>query len=67
MFFVAGCATKSAPATVADMDKGKALADAKRMTLYTFDKDYAGKSACNDPCTKNWPPLMATGNAGAPG
>jgi predicted lipoprotein with Yx(FWY)xxD motif len=33
------------------------------MTLYTFDKDAAGsgKSVCNGPCEKNWPPLAATG------
>ena len=31
------------------------------MTLYTFDKDNAGKSACNGPCAINWPPLMAVG------
>ncbi len=37
------------------------LADAKGMTLYTFDKDTAGKSVCNGPCAKNWPPLLATG------
>lgn len=36
------------------------LTDAAGMTLYTFDKDTAaGKSACNGPCAKNWPPLMA--------
>ncbi|MFT3960097.1 hypothetical protein [Propionivibrio sp.] len=31
------------------------------MTLYTFDRDAAGsgKSACNDACAKNWPPLKA--------
>jgi predicted lipoprotein with Yx(FWY)xxD motif len=31
------------------------------MTLYTFDKDVAnnGKSNCNGPCAKLWPPLMA--------
>jgi predicted lipoprotein with Yx(FWY)xxD motif len=37
--------------------------DAKGMTLYTFDKDSAGKSACNGPCATNWPPLMAAGDA----
>lgn len=67
VFSIAGCATAQTPATVADTDKGKALVDAKSMTLYTFDKDSAGKSACNGPCAKNWPPLMATGDAGAPG
>jgi len=39
-----------------------ALADAKGMTLYTFDKDTAGsgKSVCNGPCANSWPPLVAT-------
>ena len=34
------------------------------MTLYTFDKDPAGsgKSVCNGPCAKNWPPLLAGAN-----
>ena len=35
------------------------LVGAKDMTLYTFDKDAGGKSACNGPCAGNWPPLMA--------
>jgi predicted lipoprotein with Yx(FWY)xxD motif len=30
------------------------------MTLYVFDKDSVGKSACNGLCVGNWPPLMAT-------
>ena len=58
-----GCASQQAamaPAGVADTAKGKALVDAKGMTLYTFDKDAAGKSACNGPCATNWPPLAAT-------
>jgi predicted lipoprotein with Yx(FWY)xxD motif len=31
------------------------------MTLYTFDKDPegSGKSVCNGPCAKNWPPFAA--------
>ncbi|NWC08685.1 hypothetical protein HX776_07615 [Pseudomonas agarici] len=37
------------------------LVDHHGMTLYTFDKDSAGKSACNgDPCETNWPPLSAS-------
>jgi predicted lipoprotein with Yx(FWY)xxD motif len=35
------------------------LVDAKGMTVYTFDKDSAGKSACSGGCAKNWPPVMA--------
>lgn len=33
------------------------------MTLYTFDKDAAGKSNCNGPCAVNWPPLAAGADA----
>lgn len=29
------------------------------MTLYVFDKDSAGKSACNGECAVKWPPLAA--------
>jgi len=43
------------------------LTDAKGMTLYTFDRDAGGKSACNGPCATNWPPLAATGDAKASG
>jgi predicted lipoprotein with Yx(FWY)xxD motif len=39
------------------------LTNAAGMTLYTFDKDAAGKSNCNGPCAANWPPLMAAGGA----
>ncbi|MBS0308287.1 MAG: hypothetical protein JSS58_04870 [Proteobacteria bacterium] len=35
------------------------LTNAAGMTLYTFDRDAGGKSACNGPCAANWPPLMA--------
>lgn len=34
------------------------VADAKGMTLYIFDKDAGGKSACYDDCAKNWPPYL---------
>ena len=39
--------------------KGTALTDAKGMSLYTFDKDSGGKSACNGPCATNWPVVKA--------
>jgi predicted lipoprotein with Yx(FWY)xxD motif len=60
-------AQTAAPAKMAETSKGKALVDAKGMTLYTFDKDSAGKSACNGQCAQNWPPLMAAGGASASG
>lgn len=51
------------PAMTASTAKGPTLVDAKGMTLYTFDKDGTGKSACNGPCAGNWPPLAATDGA----
>jgi predicted lipoprotein with Yx(FWY)xxD motif len=44
---------------VAPTQKGQTLVDAKGMTLYVFDKDTAGQSACNGPCAANWPPALA--------
>ena len=54
------------PAKVADTAKGKALVDAQGMTLYVFDRDTAGKSACTGPCAQNWPPLAPPASAQAP-
>lgn len=48
-----------------DSAKGKVLTDAKGMTLYTFDKDTKGKSACSGKCAVNWPPLKVSGDAKA--
>jgi predicted lipoprotein with Yx(FWY)xxD motif len=56
-----------APAKTADTSKGKTFVDAKGMTLYTFDKDVGGKSACNGPCATSWPPFMAVAGAKASG
>jgi len=57
----------AAPAKTGDSAKGKVLTDAKGMTLYTFDKDAGGKSACNGPCATNWPPLKASASDKAEG
>lgn len=51
------------PAKVMEGAGGKIYTDAKGMTLYTYDKDSAGKSACNGDCATNWPPLMAAADA----
>jgi predicted lipoprotein with Yx(FWY)xxD motif len=32
------------------------------MTVYIFDKDSGGASACYDDCAKNWPPYLAEGS-----
>ncbi len=52
-------AAASAPVTIGETAKGKTLVDQRGMTLYVFDKDSSGKSACNGPCAVNWPPLAA--------
>jgi len=52
---VLGTAMAAPPTQVA----GDVVVGANGMTLYTFDKDTAGKSVCNGPCATNWPPLMA--------
>jgi predicted lipoprotein with Yx(FWY)xxD motif len=49
------------------MVNGGKLVDHEGMTLYTFDKDSAGKSACNDQCAVNWPPLAADADSSAEG
>ncbi len=38
---------------------GTVLTDSSGMSLYTFDKDTNGKSACNGGCAKAWPPVLA--------
>jgi len=60
---VAAALAQAAPAKTADTSKGKALVDAKGMTLYIFDRDAAGKSNCNGQCAVNWPPLTAAADA----
>ena len=40
---------------------GKVLVDKSGNTLYLFEKDTAGKSACTGACAINWPPLSAAG------
>ena len=63
---VAGYVQAAEPPKVAETPKGPALADSRGMTLYTFDKDDGGKSACTGKCAENWPPLMADPTASAP-
>ena len=55
---LAACAgMSSTPAKFTD----GVMTNSAGMTLCAFDKDTAGsgKSVCNGPCAKNWPPLMA--------
>jgi predicted lipoprotein with Yx(FWY)xxD motif len=40
---------------------GKILTNGHGQTLYLFEKDKHGKSACYGPCAKFWPPVLTTG------
>jgi predicted lipoprotein with Yx(FWY)xxD motif len=42
---------------------GRILVDARGRTLYRFEKDRNGRSACNGACAVNWPPLISAGKA----
>ncbi len=39
---------------------GKVLVDGKDMTVYLFEKDKGGKSACTGECQTQWPPVITT-------
>jgi len=58
-----GALLADAPAAIKD----GMLVDDSGMTLYTYDKDSLGKSACVDKCAENWPPLQADMEAEAGG
>jgi predicted lipoprotein with Yx(FWY)xxD motif len=40
---------------------GRVLVDSRGRTLYLFEKDKNGKSACTASCAAAWPPLIAGG------
>jgi predicted lipoprotein with Yx(FWY)xxD motif len=52
-------------ATIAVADAGgevgEVLVDSKGFTLYYFEKDEGGKSACYGACAEGWPPLRTEG------
>jgi predicted lipoprotein with Yx(FWY)xxD motif len=63
-----GAAPSSAPASAAaatvktgTSSLGTILTGATARTLYLFEKDTGGKSACSGACTQVWPPLLSSG------
>jgi predicted lipoprotein with Yx(FWY)xxD motif len=51
-----------------DVRKGKLgryIVNGKGFTLYLFEKDKNGKSACYGPCAKVWAPLITSGKPAA--
>jgi predicted lipoprotein with Yx(FWY)xxD motif len=52
-------ATKGAFVALRKTSLGSVLVDARGRTLYVFDKDHNGKSACDTACASYWPPLIS--------
>lgn len=40
---------------------GRVLVDAHGRTLYVFDRDVRGRSACSGACAAAWPPFLTSG------
>lgn len=58
----AAATSEGAPITVGTAKGvGKVLVDSEGMTLYYFQKDQGGESACYGPCEAGWPPLTTEG------
>ena len=65
---MAGAAAYAAePEGVKISEDGKIYTDSNGLTLYTFDRDEAGKSNCDGDCAVKWPPLKAAADAKAEG
>jgi predicted lipoprotein with Yx(FWY)xxD motif len=59
-------ATATTPAQLTTKDAsslGTILAGAKSNTVYLFEADKNGKSACNGDCAAAWPPVLTKGTA----
>ncbi|MCV9945089.1 hypothetical protein [Rhizobium sp. BT-175] len=57
----------ASPATVVTSGQQRLLADDNGRSLYTFDKDQPGKSACTLLCALAWPPFVAPAGAKSSG
>jgi predicted lipoprotein with Yx(FWY)xxD motif len=51
----------SATVAISGSELGRVLVDGRGRTLYLFERDKRGKSACTGPCATAWPPLIAFG------
>ena len=62
-----GLAASSSPATVATASSGlgRIVVDGRGRTLYLFEKDTRGHSACSGACAAYWPPFLANGKSTA--
>jgi predicted lipoprotein with Yx(FWY)xxD motif len=58
---IAAAAPPHAQVAVRSTTLGTVLVDARGHTLYVFDQDRGGKSACAAGCTSSWPPFLTSG------
>jgi predicted lipoprotein with Yx(FWY)xxD motif len=67
LVLLAACASPtmapSGPGATQQTAVGPVFVDGKGMTLYTYDEDADGKSACTALCAEFWPPVIADANA----
>jgi predicted lipoprotein with Yx(FWY)xxD motif len=54
-------AARGASVSTATSSLGRILVDGRGRTLYLFEKDRRGRSACSGTCATYWPPLRTTG------
>ena len=60
--FAAGdSASQGATVATAKTGLGRIVVDGRGRTLYLFEKDKRGRSACSGACATYWPPLLTHG------
>ena len=60
-----GASTKATTVALGHSQLGRILVDGAGRTLYLFEKDRHGRSACTGACASYWPPLLATAKPAA--
>jgi len=58
---LAGTNSQGARVSAASSSLGKIIVDSRGRTLYLFEKDARGHSACSGTCAMYWPPLITRG------
>lgn len=58
---LAGTNSQGARVSAASSSLGKIIVDGRGRTLYLFEKDTRGHSACSGTCAMYWPPLITRG------
>lgn len=53
--------SRAATVSTAKTSLGKVIVNVRGRTLYLFEKDKHGKSACSGACASYWPPLITHG------